>query len=88
MATYYFNKAGVTFNEALKRINLHNSGVVSSLSNEKLLDLCKKGDKPACIEMGLRYFRGIKGKNKSITIAKYYWEKGGFSYEDILNKRF
>ena len=87
MANYYFNKAGITFEDALKLIKINNNEV-TLLGNEALLYLCKNGDKQACIEMGFRYFRGIKGKGKSITIAKYYWEKGGISYEDILNGKF
>ena len=84
MAKYYFNKAGLSFDEALKLIKLDNAEI-ALLSNDVLLDLCKNGDKEACIEMGLRYFRGVKGKNKSIYMAKYYWQKGGTSYEEILN---
>jgi len=84
MAIYYFNKAGMTFDEAIKLIKRSNPEM-SLLSNETLLSLCKNGDKQACIEMGLRYFIGLKGKYKSITMAKYYWGKCGISYADILN---
>lgn len=71
MATYYWDKVNSSIEELLESLDSD----IRKLNDEALLVLCKIGDVQAYIEMGLRYFRGIKGKSKSRTMAKYYWSK-------------
>lgn len=78
MAQYYWEKAGLKNVDGVYISNLSNLDY-KKLENDDLLSLCKENNYYACVEMGYRYYNGIKGKGRSISMANYYWQKVGFS---------
>mgnify|MGYP004733098341 FL=1 len=78
MAEYYWEKAGLKNVDGVYISNLSNLDY-KKLENDDLLSLCKENNYYACVEMGYRYYNGIKGKGRSISMANYYWQKVGFS---------